>query len=307
MWEPRPIKKTALHTDLYTVADDASGSDALETWLDETFESPGALSVQKVLAGSALNATDLALLSRFFAAEFVRTPAWYIRHKEAWARELDGEIQKLKQRVERERPKLALAPNCTETIAAPEGFPLRIIVQLVGDKYRMTAQSVTGRKTWMWSVRHVLRADGPNSKLQAYGWSVLKAPPNMNWILSDNPAVSSVVQPNGIRTYSAPWDTHGARLMLPLSPKHLLYHRVGFPMKEQYTVAHPPLAQQIRADLIEAAYRSIYSRFEDPEVTAHRPRIVSAEKAKFEREEWARFGAEQTKAERFETFATPEG
>ncbi len=300
-WKARPIKKTARHKNLYTVADDISESDALETWLDEKFENPVAPSVQKVLAGHSLDADDLRLLSRFFAAQFVRIPAWYIRHKEAWARQLDDEIQKIKQRIERERPNLNLAHNCTEIIAAPDGFPLRMVVQLLGDKYRMTAQSVTGRKMWMWSVRHVLRADGPVSKLQSYQWSILEAPAGIDWILSDNPAVSCVSRPNGIRNHSAPLDTLGAHLMLPLSPKHLLYHRVGYPMKEQYTVARPFLAQQLRANLIEAAYRSIYGRSEDLEITAYRPRIVSAERAKYEREEWIRFGAEQTRAERFET------
>jgi len=258
-WEPRPIKTTACHKDLYTVADDIRESDALEIWLDEEFENPGAPSVQKVLADNALDADDLRLLSKIFAAQFVRTPAWYISNKEPWARQVNDEIQKLKQQIEHERPNLKIAPDCTEIIDAPEGFPLRMVVQLLGDKYRMTAQSVTGRKMWMWSVRHVLRADGPISKLQSLEWSILKAPAGVSWILSDNPAVSAFSQPNGIRSHSAPWDTPGTQLMLPLSPRHLLYHHVGYTEKEQYTVVHPLTAQHIRANLIEAAYRSIYS------------------------------------------------
>ena len=38
VWEPRPIKITARHVDLYTIAHDTEESDALEISFEETFE-----------------------------------------------------------------------------------------------------------------------------------------------------------------------------------------------------------------------------------------------------------------------------
>ncbi len=299
-WESRAIKAVAKHRDLYTVAHETGESDALESWLESEFETPAAASVRSVLTGSLLTDKDMRLLSRLFAAQIVRTPAYYTRHKELWAKELEDEMLKMSARVQQDKPQLNLHQNSPVFIPADEGFPLRVRLELVGDKYHMSAQTVTGRKLWMWSIKQALRLGGPASRLQNYRWTILQAPRGTSWILSDNPASAVVVRPDGTRVCSARWDEPEARLMLPLSPRYLLYHRVGFSLRDQYTGAHPLLAQQIRADLADAAHRSVFSHREDTEISEYRKRATSPVAFRRERSEWQSFGAEQSRAERFD-------
>ncbi len=304
-WGKRAIRGIAKHKDLYTISEGISESDELERWLDKNFEWPAGKSVEKVLSQTLLTERDMKLLCNLYAAQFLRTPAHFFAKRNVWSQELNRQAEMMQARIAAERPNLDIADGDTVDIYAPENLPMRIRVSRKSDNFHMLIQTLNGRKLWVWGVKHALRSDGPIRFLQRYEWTILIAPEGQSWFCSDNPAVSSFTHIDGGKTSFANWAHPGARLMLPLSPKHLLYHRVGAPISEQYMKASDMLADQIRRDLADAAHRSIFCHTKDESLSHYRPRKVDLRAFRAEQEAWEKFGSEQWKAEQFRDIDSP--
>jgi hypothetical protein len=80
---------------------------------------------------------------------------------------------------------------------------------------------------------------------------------------------------------------------------HLLYTRVGYPAPWRKGDRVPEvIADTPQNMLIENAHRYIYTAAPDPSVQQIRPRSVNLEASRSEAEQWAKWGQEQSEAER---------
>jgi hypothetical protein len=89
VWKSRSPKVTARFPDLYTVAVSDAESDKIERWLAEEFETPAQPAIRSALNGEQLNRQHWSLLHRLYAVQYLRTPAYFIRHRERWAAETE--------------------------------------------------------------------------------------------------------------------------------------------------------------------------------------------------------------------------
>lgn len=300
-WEPRAPSSIAKTRDLYTIAEGADESDAMERWLDEEFEHPASSAVAATVGGQRLDKRLWRLLIRLYAAQFVRVPAFFVRNRNRWAAEQEAFWYGRRDEMLKTLPKCRDADTDVHVIEGEDSFPVRCIIRKhEGLRRSLEIQHITGRKQWMWNIKTMLRPSGTLGLLESYKWSILTAPPDSSWFLTDNPAVSVIRRNDGFASLDAGWGTKGSRLMLPLSPKHLLFHCVGFPLEERYMDAPPHVASQIRCDLADAAYRSYYSDRQDAALTGYRPRDVDLDRFRFEQDAWKAFGQEHSCAERWE-------
>ncbi len=119
----------------------------------------------------------------------------------------------------------------------------------------------------------------------------------MSWVTSDNPVIQLNCNDYNDYNLSGAWGTKGTYLILPLSPKHLLYTQVGkkVPLKGTKLPLHQfKFLQKIIA---ENAHRTIFADQENIEINKFRKREVNLEKYNHERQEWDNWHKAQTIAE----------
>lgn len=300
-WKLRAASRLARTSDLYTIAESRDESDHVERWLDQEFETPARGAVIAAIAGHRLEKKQWRQLVRLYAAQFVRTPAFYIRHSDRWAAEMQHALSEARDRVLLQLPTSRDIDSDSLVTNGVDGFPLRYTIRrLEGARRSLHLEFVTGRKYWMWAMKHMLRPTGIVAQLEEYNWSILTPPKNMHWFLTDNPAVCVGSGSDGVQTLDSGWGTIGSTLMLPLGPKHLLYCHVGDEMQKRSATVHPLLATQLRRYLADAALRSFYTHARDLELAFYRPRKADREQCQREADQWVTFGQEHSRAERFE-------
>lgn len=300
-WEWRTPSQLARISDLYTIAEATDELDRMERWLDEEFESPARDAVLAAAAGQRLTKTHWQKLIRLYASQFLRTPAYYVRHKDQWAAEMKLELLETRNRLLAQLPKCKDIDSDFTVIHGKDGFPLRYTIRREeGSRRSLQIEHVTGRKYWMWAIQQALRPTGMMAELEQYCWSILKAPQDINWFLTDNPAVCIRRRPDGTQILDGGWGTLTSKLMLPLSPQHLLYCQVGAEVHERYTTVHPLVALHLRSDLADAALRSFYSHVKDSALAIYKRRKIDRIRFQDEANQWAAFGQEHSRAERFE-------
>lgn len=92
------------------------------------------------------------------------------------------------------------------------------------------------------------------------------------------------------------WGNKGTELMLPLSPRHLLYTKVGATAAPRFTMPRFETFQ-IQRFLAERAHREIIARREERRVSWFRQRVVDAERFADEERQWKQLHEEQRRAE----------
>jgi len=300
VWRQTSTRSVAYHEHLYTKIVASGESDEIERWLDSEFESPAEPAIRKVVAGRQLTPRDWKLLIRFFAAQDVRTPARLVENLKRWSTELPELIQNtLRQSIDRfaamtaEERAAASASVASETEA-----PWRITIQRNATEPGgwAKAEAISGRGMWLWSMQHVLKKTV--RALYEHRWTILEPPHGMNWFTTDDPVLKLNFVSESEYTFGGGWGNVGTDLILPLSPRHLLFTQVGKPVPARGTRLEAEKASLLRRMIAEHAHRYIFSSSPDPFVEQVRPRTVNPQAVRHEATEWQRWHAEQTAAER---------
>ena len=130
-------------------------------------------------------------------------------------------------------------------------------------------------------------------------------PDDLSWFTSDDPVVRLNYYGNGTYDFKGGWGNPGTEIFLPLSPRHLLYTKVGAYPPRRGSIVPCAKADMIRRFIAEHAHRFIFAASADIEVPGLRPRIVDAALLRDEREQWSRWNEDQTSAERSLTRTVP--
>jgi hypothetical protein len=278
-------------------------SDEIERWLAKDFDDPAAEAIERVVGGLGMTKTHWKNLARFFGAQYVRTPAHYLKTQQHWkvagGKLFDETMEELHQELAgvHEGPIVEADKPTIEN----KMFPINTSIE-PSDQPGMSLLSVevsVGRKFWLWSLRHALRANGPIELLERHRWTILDAPEGRSWLTSDNPAIQLGLARDGTRNLSGGWSSPRTVLMLPLSPQHMLYTEIGERSPEKYTVVDELKFSEMNRIIAGNAFRSIYSSYEDLGVPRLRPRHVSEEAFRNEKQQWTEWHSHHSDAERF--------
>jgi len=134
--------------------------------------------------------------------------------------------------------------------------------------------------------------------LLTHSWGILKPPDDLLWFTSDDPVVKLNYYNESKCDFGGGWGNPGSEIMLPLSPRHLLFTHIGAPASPNGTILPRRKAKFIRRFIAEHAHRMIFASTEDPQVRKLRPRMVNLEQVRFESEQWANWHRGQSEAER---------
>lgn len=298
LWQRRSISNTGSHNDLYLAATPNGDSDELERWFAQDIEAPAIESVRKALNENRLEVTDWEQLIRLYALQEARTPSSFHLFLKRWKNGraeqfLNDTVAKSVKELEAYFDEGGIAPPAG-TLRAESSFPFGLETQIRpgSDTGLLKAELVVGREFWHFAVRHIVT--NSYKALLNQKWTILHVNPALEWPTTDHPSIchqngNFVSMPNG-----PGWLTPGAELFMPLSPKHLLYTKIGSRPAPKRTVLNLAESVRIKTLLVRRAHRYVFCRDEDPQVVKTRHRRVRHDEFVREREAWQKLHQENS-------------
>lgn len=300
-WTIRSIRGSAFQQHLYTELSDGEEVDDFERWLETEYETPAQVAIARVLRDDALTPGDWERLALLLAAQDVRTPTNFLETMQLWDKEmpelLSTTLKESVQRLER-----ASADSSSVPLAPPETGFFKGVFQIKvippegpdADEGKIHAEVVLGRRFWLESQRHLLT--NTSKVLRNHKWSIAEPAAGNTWFTSDHPVVRLNYYDIGKYDLKGGWGNPGSELMMPLSPRHLLFTQVGREAADRLTFA-PEQTREIQRILAERAHRWIFAREPTARVAWFRPRHVDAAAFKAEEEEWRNWHRKQNAAD----------
>jgi Protein of unknown function (DUF4238) len=180
---------------------------------------------------------------------------------------------------------------------AADYFPIRIHREDLPEQesVRFTTVTLIGRSLWIWSMKHMLTST--IRVLHEHSWSIFHAASEVDFFTSDDPVVRLNYRSGSQFNFNGGWNSRGSEIILPLTPRHLLYTRIGerFPPRGLMLTNHE--TRQFRQMIAKHAFRQVFACREEGELPILRPRDVNAAMVENEREQWRRWHDEQSRAE----------
>jgi uncharacterized protein DUF4238 len=300
VWKRNSIKGVAKLRHLYTRIISGVESDEIEKWLDREFEAPAEEPLRKATTGLRLVETDWYNIVRFLAAQDVRTPP---RLSELLSHSNETMPVVLQECVESAVRKLEEARQAGKPIKQAkfpdsEILPVRVMTEIKpGQEFgTLKAETIVGRSSWLFSMKHLLSHTA--NILQNHKWTILRPPDGISWFTSDNPVVRLNYYSDQKYDFDGGWGSPGTEILLPLDSQHLLYTQIGQRPLDRGSVVSHAHAKLIRRVIAEHAHRYLFSSPENVDIPRLRPRTVSADIVRHEKEQWQSWHEEQSRAER---------
>jgi hypothetical protein len=301
LWEKRSPRGVAKLSHLYTRIVAGREIDDIENWLNQEFESPAEEALHKVTSDRRLTPDDWKRLIRFLAAQDIRTPARFIEDFQNWEKNLHHLTDRYSQKRVYELESARKSGHPIQQ-RAPHPFadylPLRVKTEILPDQgsVKITREVLLGRQLWLYSIQLALTQTV--KILLNHRWTILHAPEGTEWFTSDNPVIRLNYHAPDKYDFKGGWGSTGTELLLPLSPRHLLYTQIGdkrrLPWGTRVSRYH---AEEIRRFIAEHAFLMIFASHPDDEIPRLRPRTVDNNLFLNEKEKWKKWHEEQVAAE----------
>jgi hypothetical protein len=269
--------------------------------MEKEFEKPAESALRKVEREIPLTPDDWERLGYYSAAQQLRTPASFEEHRERMERTtphtlrrvLAASFAKLERAAQAGR---TLRPNNN---GSPTSYrvPLRVRSEPSDDGKQMVlrAEVTVGRESWLASNRRLLT--GVAKVLARHSWAIMRADASTEWFTSDHPVIRLNYYKPGSYDFKGGWGNKGSEMLMPLSPRHLLYTQVGVKQHQKMIALSAEKTLEMQKLMAEHAHRAIYARQPIRRVAWFRPRLVDAALFKAEEDAWNRWHAEQSEAE----------
>lgn len=302
-WKERSPENIAYRADLYTSVSGGTESDEFEQWITREVEEPALEPLRKVRADQEVTHDGIYRLARYALALDLRTPAsykeWLARTGSVLERHLDDATRHVTNR------RAWSAAKHRQNRAEESGETPASAMNLI--KFELSfaeqegstvahASALIGREQWLASIRYLLDESSVVPKhLRALRFHVVRPHRGHEWFTSDHPLVRLNAYADGTYDFKAGWGVENADVLLPLSPQHLLYARVGH--EKAPDTAPLELTGRLQRIIAEHAHRWIIARGRPARTEWWRRRVESRELYDEETEWWRQWHADQLAAE----------
>lgn len=299
LWKAHSARSIGYHSYLYTRLTAGGPTDEIEKWLEREFETPATEALERAVSDGRLTRSHWNDLIRFVAAQDVRTPARLLDNLRRGHAELPGVLNEVLQDAVADLQR-AKARGTVPVLPSNDSddIPFRLTKSIEpGQAFgTLKGEVVAGRGLWLFSIKHTLTQT--INVLHQHRWSILTPPDGLSWFTSDDPVIRLNYYPNGTYDFRGGWGNPGSEILLPLSPRHLLYTKIGARPPSRGQRISRPHADIIRRFIAEHAHRMIFAAFPDEEVPTLRPRLEHQGLFRSEAERWRQWHDEQTAVER---------
>lgn len=288
-WPPTPVKALAAKTHLYTSVSARGESDAIERWLNRDFENPAQAPLRRAEASEVLSGDDRRLISRYAMALDVRTPLDYIESRMRWLEQIPRLTESLLGNLP---DRIASGRDYRSPRPPMEGLPLKVrLTPSEEESVQVEVEWMIGRELWLARMRHVLTQTV--SIVPEHNWVTFEPASGCEWFTSDVPVLKLNYYKDGTYDFRGGWGNPGTEILLPLSPRCLLYCQIGRTDLRSRRLDRSSTFTLQRL-LAERAFREIYSRSRQRRVEWWRPRVVDLEASRAEAAVWEAWHASQT-------------
>ncbi len=128
-------------------------------------------------------------------------------------------------------------------------------------------------------------------------WSILHSWFGTQFFTSDDPVVRLNYHSHSQFDFGGGWGSIGTEIFLPLTPRHLLYTKIGTRTEPRGVILSDGETHRFRNMIAKHAHRSIFASVQDSEISKLHPRTVNARQVKEEQDQWQRWHEEQSQAE----------
>ena len=306
LWKHQAIGSIAFQKDLYTVTGNGNEDDDFERWIESEVETPAQESLAKVVNNVNLTYDDWNRLALFLAAQDLRTPTNYIESTERWGNEMPEFMEKtlrdivlLLEEHHHDGKPLPQEPSNNqhslsqlfEVSVTPNAYPKEKMGEI-------KVEINVGRRLWLENQRNLLsNTSNALNALKKHKWSIVEPANGMSWFTSDHPVLRLNYYADGKYDFKGVWGKEGGYLMMPLSPKHLLYTHIGSDAAERFSFSIEE-TYMVQKFLAERAYKWIFAHKQMPGIVKLRSRHVDLGDYKYEEEQWKHWHQAQSSAEK---------
>lgn len=294
-WKEKSIETTAVWNDLYTRYNGIKEVDDFEKWFNKEFETPAEPVIKKLINGEKITRQEEIKVTHFVAAQSIRVPAKvghildisYKCASNVLSSNIFSELNK--QKIDEYR----LDCSNFEDENFNELLPIRVKI----DRENSCAEVNTtiGRGYYLYALKYLLTET--LSKIESHRWQVIHSAENISFPTTDNPVIC--LNYRGINDYDfdGGWGRINGNIIMPISPKCLLYTQIGSDAKFEEGDYSPFWSEFFRKIIIEHAYRFVYAVERQRGMLAINPRYVNLKLYLEEKNKMADWNDEQIKAE----------
>jgi len=301
-WRRMSVRSLASQRDLYSIASRDGELDEFERWIAGEYEQPANRAVDKVTSGARLRRDDWQSLARFVALQDVRTPLGFHNMMRQLERDLPAVMnQTMRDGLEefQRRGRRAAKPSVIPDEYAELSKLIKVTVHEPPNsetkEASLRAEMVLGRQSWIAYMRYLLQGRAA-AALCDHKWSIVEAPEEIEWPLTDHPVLKLNYYGPGRYDFRGGWGRRGGNIFMPITPRHLLFVQIGEDSGRKLTVSRET-SLLFRSLLLERAHRWVFATRPMDWVSQQRPRRVDPEAFRSEREMWERWHEDQSAAE----------
>ena len=297
-WTKRSIKNTAVWNDFYTRVVGAEEIDDFEHWFDQEFERPAKPVFDKLINDERLSKEESKTLSHFVFAQYLRTPAAYLRLTEHNLKTVPNVMNEVCEKLNK-ASKHELQRSVSNQPAADKSdenilFPLKISLDRENSIVEM--KTVIGKGLYLHDLKHLLTSTVKVS--ERHNWQVIRAADGISFPTSDDPVICLNYNNEHDYNFRGGWGQKHSNIIIPISPKLLLLSRVG-EKKKFCNLAHSPdYSKLFRKMIIQHAHRYVYADHPQKGMLELNARVVNREIYERERQSIAGWHEENVEAER---------
>ena len=291
-WQSRGIRRLARQRDLYTTFSGGQELDDFEEWLNVEFENRGLEAINRLISGSQLTQDDWRSMIMFVAAQDLRTPVCYIEMMDRWRQTLPDLLSRTMRESTRELDEareqgiVLTAPPVENEFSDLIKITIEPSDDPASNKAILRSELSVGRGLWIAALHHLLSKVAKT--LCNHRWSVVEPADGFEWPLTDHPVLRLNYYEPGRYDFKGGWGNPGTEIMMPVSPKHLLYVRVGQKAPNRLRF-EPGLTEMIKRFLVERAHRWVFATRPQDWVAKVRPRTVDLKLFEEDKEAWKDF------------------
>jgi hypothetical protein len=299
-WRRRPIRGLAYLSNLYTVFAGGQELDDFERWLCSEYEQPGLEAIDALVSGSRLTHEDWQRMARLVATQDIRTPLSFIESMRRWDQQipdiLDRNVRKSIKRLEEAKEQGVVLKHESKRNEFSDLLKVNIEppIDPSSDQAMVRAEVPVGRRLWIASMRHLLT--GVAETLCRHRWSVAEPDGDAEWPLTDHPVLRLNYYKPGNYDFGGGWGKHGSEIMMPVSPRHLLYVQVGTKVANRFTFSREQ-TQLVQRLIVERAHQWVFATRPMEWVAKIRPRTVDRERLEAEAKGWENWHQNQVQSE----------
>ena len=149
---------------------------------------------------------------------------------------------------------------------------------------------------WLFGIKHILTHT--LKVLLQHKWSILRAAHEVQWITTDDPVIRLNYYSKGSYNFGGGWGYKGSEILLPLSPKHMLYTQVGKKNLPPRIELSNEMSSELQIIIAEHSHRWIFANEPIKDIENIRPRIIDPISYKNEIKAWKHWHEEQSSAEK---------